>query len=306
MRYVDIKGTDMKVPRLAVGCMRISKMSVEEVETFIQTALDLGLNYFDHADIYGGGQCEMLFGQALAKHPEWREQMFIQDKCGIVPGMGYDLSRDHILEAVNGSLQRLQTDYLDVLLLHRPDVLMDPYEIAQAFDILYASGKVRYFGVSNMNPMQIRLIKKFCNQPIVINQLQYNVVHSGMMDCGINVNMKNDGAINRDGSILEYCYLHDITIQPWSILQASWEEGTYLDHPEYEALNEALETIGNHYGLDKAGCALSWILAHPSRMQPICGTTEIKHLKALAKACDVKMSREDFYALYKAAGKMLP
>lgn len=306
MRYVDIKGTDMKVSRLAVGCMRIAEMTVAEVEAFIQKALDLGLNFFDHADIYGGGRCEAVFGEALARHPQWREQMFIQDKCGIVPGMGYDLSCDHIIQSVNQSLERLQTDYLDVLLLHRPDVLMDPSEIAQAFDILYASGKVRFFGVSNMNPMQIRLIKKFCNQPIVINQLQYNVVNSGMIDCGINVNMKNNEAINRDGSVLEYCYLHDITIQPWSILQASWEEGTYLDNPDYKELNDALETIGKKYGLDKAGCALSWILAHPSRMQPICGTTNLNHLEALAKACDVKMKREDFYALYKASGKTLP
>lgn len=306
MRYVDIKGTDMKVSRLALGCMRIAGKSVDEVEELVKTALDLGINFFDHADIYGGGQSEKVFGEVLKKHPEWREKMFIQSKCGIVPGVCYDFSQSHILACVEKSLENLHTDYLDVLLLHRPDVLMDPQEVARTFDILHASGKVRYFGVSNMNPMQIRLIKKYCNQPIVIDQVQFNLVNSSMIDCGLNVNMTSQEAINRDGSLLEYCYLHDITIQPWSILQASWEKGTFIDHPDYQALNEKLSEIGAKYGLDKAAMSLAWILRHPSRMQPIAGTTNPEHLKALAKACDIKISREDFYALYLAGGKVLP
>ena len=306
MRYVDIKGTDIKASRIALGCMRISKKSVEEVEELVRTALDLGINFFDHADIYGAGASEKVFGEVLKRHPEWRKEMYIQSKCGIVPGVCYDFSQDHILKSVEQSLENLNTDYLDVLLLHRPDVLMDPAEVARTFDILHASGKVRYFGVSNMNPMQIRLIKKFCHQPIVINQVQFNLVNAGIMDSGINVNMKNPESIDDDGSLLEYCYLHDITIQPWSILQASWGEGTFINHPDYQALNDKLEEIGKKYDLDKVAMSVAWILRHPSRMQPIAGTTSPEHLKALAKAGDVKISREDFYALYKAGGKKLP
>lgn len=306
MRYVDIKGTNIKASRLALGCMRIGQMKVEDVEVLIQTALDLGINFFDHADIYGAGASEKVFGAALAKHPEWREKMIIQSKCGIRPGVCYDFSQKYILQQVDASLENLQTDYLDILLLHRPDVLMDPEEVARTFDILHASGKVKYFGVSNMNPMQIELIKKFSKQPIVINQVQFNLVNAGIIDCGINVNMTNNEAINRDGSLLEYCYLHDITIQPWSILQASWEKGTFIDHPDYKELNDKLEEVGQKYGLDKAAMSLAWILRHPSRMQPIAGTTNPERLKNLAKACDVKISREDFYALYLSNNRQLP
>ena len=306
MRYVDIKGTNIKASRIALGCMRIGQMEVEAVEELIETALELGINFFDHADIYGAGASEKVFGKALAKHPEWREKMIIQSKCGIVPGKCYDFSQKHILKCVDESLENLQTNYLDILLLHRPDVLMDPEEVARTFDILYASGKVKYFGVSNMNPMQIELIKKYSKHPIVINQVQFNLVNASMIDCGINVNMTNNEAINRDGSLLEYCYLHDITIQPWSILQASWEKGTFIDHPDYKELNDKLEELGAKYGLDKAAMSVAWILRHPSRMQPIAGTTNPERLKNLAKACDVKISREDFYALYLANNRQLP
>lgn len=306
MKYVDIKGTNIKASRLALGCMRIGQMEVEAVEELIETALELGINFFDHADIYGAGASEKVFGKALAKHPEWREKMIIQSKCGIVPGKCYDFSQKHILKCVDESLENLQTNYLDILLLHRPDVLMDPEEVARTFDILYASGKVKYFGVSNMNPMQIELIKKYSKHPIVINQVQFNLVNASMIDCGINVNMTNNEAINRDGSLLEYCYLHDITIQPWSILQASWEKGTFIDHPDYKELNDKLEELGAKYGLDKAAMSVAWILRHPSRMQPIAGTTNPERLKNLAKACDVKISREDFYALYLANNRQLP
>ena len=306
MKYVDIKGTNIKASRIALGCMRIGQMEVEAVEELIETALELGINFFDHADIYGAGASEKVFGKALAKHPEWREKMIIQSKCGIVPGKCYDFSQKHILKCVDESLENLQTNYLDILLLHRPDVLMDPEEVARTFDILYASGKVKYFGVSNMNPMQIELIKKYSKHPIVINQVQFNLVNASMIDCGINVNMTNNEAINRDGSLLEYCYLHDITIQPWSILQASWEKGTFIDHPDYKELNDKLEELGAKYGLDKAAMSVAWILRHPSRMQPIAGTTNPERLKNLAKACDVKISREDFYALYLANNGQLP
>lgn len=306
MQYMKIAQTDLEVSRLALGCMRLSSRSEEEVEELIRTALSLGINFFDHADIYGGGECEKIFGKVLAKHPEWRKKMIIQSKCGIVPGVMYDLSQAHILAQVERSLANLQTDYLDVLLLHRPDALMDPREVARAFDECYQRGWVRYFGVSNMNPRQIELIRKYSQHPIVINQLQFNLVNSGMIDAGINVNMKNQESLSHDDSVLDYCYYHEMTIQPWSILQASWEEGSFINHPSYEKLNKALAQMGQKYGLDKAAMSVAWILRHPSMMQPIAGTTSVAHLKDLVKACDVTISKEDWYSLYMASGKMLP
>lgn len=313
MKYINIKGTDLKASNIALGCMRIAYMPAEtreerinQVEELVKTALDLGINFFDHADIYGLGESEKLFGEVLKRNPQFREKMIIQSKCGIVPGKCYDFSQKHILECVDNSLQNLNTDYLDILLLHRPDVLMDPKEVADTFDILYTSGKVKYFGVSNMNPMQIELIKKYSKQPIVIDQVQFNLVNAGLVDCGINVNMTNHESINRDGSLLEYCQLNDITIQPWSILQASWEKGTFIDHPDYKELNDKLEEVGKKYGLDKAAMSVAWILRHPCHMQPIAGTTNPERLRNLVKASEVEISREDYYALYLANNRRLP
>lgn len=305
MKYIDIKNTDLKVSQIALGCMRIANMEVEQLEKLINQALELGINFFDHADIYGGGKSEELFGKVLAKNPDLRSKMIIQTKCGIRKGF-YDFSKEHIINSVNNSLQRLNTDYVDVLLLHRPDTLMDPKEVAEAFDELYNEGKVKYFGVSNMTPYQIELIQKYTKHPLVFNQLQFNVVNAGMVDSGINANMTNAGSVDHDGAVLEYCRLKDITIQPWSILQASWEKGTFLNHPDYEGLNNKLEELGNKYGLSKSAMSVAWILRHPANMQPIAGTTSCDHLVDLCKACDVEMSREDWYALYLSLDRPLP
>ena len=308
MKYIHVKNTDLEVSEIALGCMRLFPKSEEEVEEFVLKAMELGINFFDHADIYGGWNglpySEEVFGKVLAKHPELRSKMIIQSKCGIRQGY-YDFSKEHILEAVNESLRRLHTDYLDVLLLHRPDTLMDMEEVANAFDELKESGKVHYFGVSNMNAMQIELLKKYVHVPLVFNQLQFNVVHAGMIDAGLHVNMTTPQSIDHDGSLLEYCRLHDITIQPWSILQASWEKGTYIDNPEYEKLNVKLQELADKYKVTKAAIAVAWILRHPSRMQPIAGTTSTKHLEELCKACDIKLTREEWYSLY-LVDRMLP
>lgn len=304
MLYKQIEGTDLTVSRIALGCMRIADMQVDALETLVDKALSLGINFFDHADIYGGGKSEELFGEVLKKRPELREKMIIQTKCGICKGY-YDFSKEHILESVEKSLERLQCGYIDVLLLHRPDALMDPKEVAEAFHELQASGKVRYFGVSNMNAYQIERLQKYFKGKLLFNQLQFNVVHSGMIDSGFHVNMKDQEAIDRDGMLLDYCQLHDITIQPWSIVQASWEEGCFLDHPNYVSLNQKLEELSKTYGISKAAVSVAWILRHPAQMQPIAGTTSIKHLEDLCTACDVEMRREDWYALYLSTEKVL-
>ncbi|WP_041138047.1 aldo/keto reductase [Beduini massiliensis] len=305
MKYIDILNSDLKVSQIALGCMRIAGKTPEQLEQLIKKAMDLGINFFDHADIYGGGKSEEVFGEVLKKHPDWREKMIIQTKCGICKGY-YDFSKKHIIDSVNKSLERLQTDYVDVLLLHRPDALMDPQEVAEAFDELYENKKVKYFGVSNMTPYQIELIQKYTKHKLLFNQVQFNVVNAGMIDSGINANMTNPQSIDHDGGILDYCRIHDITIQPWSILQASWEKGTFLNHPDYQKLNDLLKTLGEKYGVNPSTLSLAWILRHPASMQPIAGTTSPEHLEELCQAVDIELSREDWYALYLSVDRPLP
>lgn len=306
MKYFQLPHTDLKVSRLALGCMRIADKSVEQVEELVKTALDLGINFFDHADIYGGGKSEELFGEVLKKHPEYREKMIIQTKCAIVPGKRYDFSKEHIVKSVDASLKRLNTDYVDILLLHRPDALCDPKEVAEAFDELYEQKKVKYFGVSNHTPLQMELIQKYTKHPIIINQLQLSIVHSVMIDSGLNMNMKEAWAQDKDGGVLDYCRLKDITIQPWSVVQASWEEGTFLDNPNYQKLNDVMKELADEYHVTKGAIAIAWLLRHPACMQPILGTTSPIHLQEMVKACDVELTRQQWYDLYLASDKPLP
>lgn len=306
MEYIQLPKTDLKVSRIALGCMRIADKSVEEVEMLVQKALELGINFFDHADIYGGGKSEKLFGDVLKKHPEYREKMVIQTKCGIVPGKRYDFSKEYIINCVNESLKRLNVDYVDILLLHRPDALCDPQEVAEAFIELYESHKVRYFGVSNHTPYQIQLLEKYCPYPIIINQLQLSIVHSVMIDSGLNMNMKEDWAQDKDGGILDFCRLNDITIQAWSVVQASWAEGTFIDHPAYEKLNDVLDSLAKEYHVTKSTIAIAWILRHPASILPIVGTTSLKHLEESVKAVDIHLTRQQWYDLYLASDKPLP
>lgn len=305
MQYITIPHSDLRVSKLALGCMRISGLSVDDVEKLVLKALDLGVNFFDHADIYGGGESEVKFGEVLKRHPELRERMIIQTKCGICQGY-YDLSKEHIIASVDKSLQRLGIEDIDILLLHRPDALMDPKEVASAFDELYESGKVHYFGVSNMTPGQIEKIQKHTKHPILFNQLQFNVVNAGMIDQGIFANMTDPHAIDHDGGILDYCERKEITIQPWSILQASWEKGSYLNHPDYQKLNDCLQQLSEKYQVSKSAIALAWILRYPTDMQPIAGTTSPKHLEELVQAFDIELSRQDWYALYLSVDRVLP
>lgn len=306
MKQIKIANSDLNASEISLGCMRISDMTNQEISNLIHTALDEGINFFDHADIYGGGKSESKFSEALDMNPRLREQMILQTKCGIIRQGYYDFSKEHILEAVDGSLKRLQTDYVDVLLLHRPDALVEPEEVAQAFDILQSSGKVRYFGVSNQNPMQIELLRKFVKQKILINQLQLSIMFTGMIDAGINVNMKIEPSIDRDGSILDYCRLNDITIQPWSPFQYGFFSGVFLDNEKFPELNQKINAIAAAKGVANSAIAIAWILRHPARMQPIVGTTNANRLKEICKASDVSLTRPEWYEIYKAAGNKLP
>jgi predicted oxidoreductase len=305
MENINIGGSGLVTSAIVAGCMRISKMSQEDASRFVNTALDNGINMFDHADIYGGGKSEEVFAQAVGMNPTVREKLFIQDKCSIRKGF-FDCSKEYILQSVDGMLKRLNTEYLDMLLIHRPDSLMEPEEIASAFDVLESSGKVRKFGISNQNSMQIELISKYVKQKLVANQLQLSIAHTGMIDSGINVNMRNDSAMDRDGNILEYCRLKDITIQAWSPLQYGFFEGTFLGHEKFPEINRVLDRIAADRGVASSAVAIAWILRHPAKMQVIVGTTNSQRLAEMSKACDVKLTREEWYEIYRSAGNILP
>lgn len=304
MKQIDIGKSGLMASAVGIGCMRIPELSARELENLIRTALDGGINLFDHADIYGGGQCESLFGQVLAEHPELREQMVLQSKCGIRQGF-YDLSREHILSSVDGILRRLHTDYLDLLLLHRPDSLMEPEEIAEAFDNLAGSGKVRFFGVSNMNPAQIALIQSALGQRLVANQMQFSLARSGLVDSGIHANVPSVQD-SRDESVLEYCCLKHITIQTWSPLQYGFFQGTFLGSEKYPELNAQLNALAEQYGVTPGAIAVSWILRHPARMQVICGSKNPRRISEYVAAAQIELSRQEWYSLYCAAGNDLP
>lgn len=312
MKTVNIGNSGIFGSRIALGCMRINAINIDEAEHLVKNALDLGINFFDHSDIYAGGYSEELFGKVLKNCPTLREKMFVQSKCGIVrkDGIGeniaFDFTEKHILEAVEGSLKRLNTDHLDVLLLHRPDALVEPEEVASAFDKLKKAGKVLHFGVSNQTPMQIELLRKYLNVPLIANQLQLNVVECGMINQGLNTNMRNTESFMHDGSIMEYSRITDMTIQAWSPLQIGLFEGTYIDNPEYSRLNESLDRLAQKYGVAKTAIAVAWILRHPAKAQVIVGTVHYRHLREIVDADKVELTREEWYELYRCAGHPLP
>lgn len=305
MNKVKIARCDLQASEIALGCMRIADLPDQEIATLVHTALGEGINLFDHADIYGGGRSEARFAEALDMTSSLRQRLILQTKCGIGSGF-YDFSKEHILESVDGSLQRLRTDYVDVLLLHRPDALVEREEVAEAFTTLETSGKVRYFGVSNHNPMQIELLAKFVQQPLIINQLQISITNTGMIDAGLNVNMEIDASIDRDGSILDYCRLKEITIQPWSPFQYGFFAGAFLNNDKFPALNRTIDEIAASRGVTNSAVAIAWLLRHPAHMQPIVGTTNPVRVKDICKASDVKLTRKEWYDIYLAAGNKIP
>lgn len=308
MEKMKIGTSNLEASRIAFGCMSLgggwnkNPISLEdENKAFaaVDCALENGINFFDHADIYCLGKSEEVFSRILDKRPRLRENLILQSKCGInafakVPH--YDFSKDYILNAVDGILNRLKTDYLDVLLLHRPDSLVEPEEVAEAFDILKTSGKVRHFGVSNHNAMQIKLLNKCLNQPLIINQLEISLANSGVIDEGMNVNSNTNPGLMRSFGTLEYCRLHDITPQAWSPLAG----GRLLDDriEKYRRLNTVLEEYSKKYGVKKGAIVIDWLLRHPAKIQPIIGTRSIERIEGICEGSHVKLTREEWYNLY--------
>lgn len=305
MRKIRLGTSNLEVPVVAVGCMRINSLDKAEAERFVGASLEQGANFFDHADIYGKGTCEEIFAEAVGMTSSVREGLILQSKCGIREGT-FDFSKEHILASVDGILKRLKTDYLDVLLLHRPDTLVEPEEVAEAFDTLETSGKVRHFGVSNQHPNQIELLKKYVNQPLVANQLQLSITNTTMIKSGINVNMEIPEAVDRDGHILDYCRLHEITIQPWSPFQYGFFEGVFLGSDKFPELNAKIDEVAEHHSVSNTTIAIAWLLRHPAKMQPVTGTMNIERLTDCCRASEVDLSREEWYDIYRAAGNKLP
>lgn len=317
MKTITWGNTHVQTSAVALGIMRLLRLDVSQAADLLTAAHDQGVTHIDSADIYGVGQSETIFGDALKRSGLRREDLFIQSKGGIVPdpakssgevalGQRYDFSKQHLIDAVDGILQRMQLDYLDAFLLHRPDPLMDPAEIAAAFDQLQQSGKVRYFGVSNFNPQQVALVQSAVSQKLMANQLQFGVGHTGPIDFGLHTNMTDDASINHDGGIIEYSRLHQMTIQAWSPFQYGLFAGTFIDNPAFSDLNAALQTLADRYQTNKSAIATAWILRHPANMQVILGSMNPVHLKESLAGSDITLTRQEWYDVYLAAGNSLP
>ncbi len=313
MKYIDVGG--IKASKLALGCMRIADKPIENIARLVSAALDIGINLFDHADIYGGGKCEQLYGELIKNRPSLRERMVLQTKCGIMSGR-YNLGYNHIIESVEGSLKRLNTDRIDILLLHRPDTLMRPEEIARAFDRLERDGKVLRFGVSNFSVMQTEYLQSVVNQKLYVNQMQLSPAFCPIIDAGINVNTSSPAAVDRDGGLLEYCRMRGITIQTYGTMQCEFtdESGYFYSgafttdaaKKKYFALNFCIDGLAQKYNTTKEAVAVAWILHHPANMQAVIGTTLDRHLTDYKDCCEVPLDDREWYEIYRAAGHTLP
>lgn len=306
MKTIKLGKSDILVPAVAVGCMRIADMENDDLVNHLNYCIEQGLNFFDHADIYGGGNCEKVFAKAFKETGFKREDVILQSKCGIRKGM-YDFSKDYILDSVDGILSRLETDYLDMLVLHRPDALVEPEEVAEAFDILQNSGKVKNFGVSNHRPMQIELLKQYVNQDILVNQLQFGIGHSGMVTAGLEANMLTDGSVDRDGSVLDYCRVNKITVQAWSPFLYGFFKGVFIgDKENFAELNDLLDELSEKYDATPTAVATAWVLRHPANIQMIAGTTNTDRMAEIVKGSQINLTREEWYKIYLSVGHILP
>lgn len=306
MEYCKLQGR--KSSRVVMGCMRIGDKPLQQTEELIKTAVSLGVNTFDLADIYGNGNCEKVFGVAMRDIGLARDSYIIQTKCGIRKtemGKWFDFSKKHILSSVEGSLKRMNTDYIDMLLLHRPDTLVEPDEVADAIETLLGDGKIRAVGVSNFSALQIKLLENY-GVNIAANQVQFSLAHTPLVDAGMNVNMYNDEAVQRAGDTLEYCRTRGIALQAWSPLGYGFLEGIFIGNEQFPRLNATLEVMAEEKGCTPAALALAWILRHPAFAQVVTGTTSPERMRALCSATDVTLTREEWYKLYLSGERVLP
>jgi len=316
MKLMRIGNTSLKASRIALGCMRLSDDRNESIAT-LRAALDQGINFFDHADIYGGGRREEAFAAIWNEVPGLRDRIVLQSKCGIrfagepdehAPTR-YDFSYEHIIQSVDGSLNRLKTDHLDILLLHRPDALVEPEEVARAFDRLKQEGKVRFFGVSNHTASQIQFLHKYIDQPLVANQLQLSIVHTHLIDEGIAMNRGDYLEPTRGEGTLEFCRTQGITIQAWSPLAGGVISGKTLAKPDerIEKTAALVARMAGDKGVSKGAIVIAWLLRHPAHIQPIIGTMNPARIAGACQADGIELTREEWYSLFAAGrGKSLP
>jgi predicted oxidoreductase len=310
MKTIELSGIERPAPNVVLGLMRIQDLDDDAVRTLVRTARDAGIDFFDHADIYGRDLhgCEVRFAEAMKLTPSERAEITIQTKAGIVrEGPYFDFSYEHIVESVEGSLRALQTDYIDVLLLHRPDALVEPDEVARAFDELHAAGKVKAFGVSNHTPGQIDLLRRSVTQPIVANQVQLSVTHAPIVAQGVAMNMGDlDQSISRDNGIVDYCRLNGITLQAWSPFQARFFNGVFLGSDDYPELNAVIDRLAAQYDVPAIAIATAWITRHPAQMQVVLGTTTPQRVADAALGSEIPLTRAEWYELFRAAGHTVP
>ncbi|WP_108396335.1 aldo/keto reductase [Devosia submarina] len=309
MKLYKVPQADLTVSSVVLGLMRIADMEDEAIRELFDTAVETGITVFDHADIYGGERhrCEERFGQAVSLSKSDRERILIQSKVGIRRGW-FDFSREHILNTVDESLAALQTDYLDVLLLHRPDTLVEPEEVAEAFEALHSAGKVRHFGVSNHTPGQIELLKSAVRQPLLFNQVQLSMTHSNLIAQGVAANMGgSDQSITRDIGLLDYSRLNGVMLQAWSPFQKGFFDGVFVgDRENYPELNDELDRLAEAYKVTPTGIAVAWITRHPANIQVVLGTTKPSRVRESAAGSDVQLTREEWYRLFRLAGHIVP
>lgn len=311
MKTFTMPGTDILAPNVVLGLMRIADKSEDDIRALVRTARDAGIDFVDHADVYGGElhDCERRFADAMALSPSQRDEITIQTKAGIVTdGPYYDFSYDHLVQSAERSLAALRTDRIDILLLHRPDALVEPEEVARAFDALESSGKVRAFGVSNHTPGQIDLLRKYVRQPIVANQLQLSITHAPIVAQGVAANMlaEQQAATLDGGGIVDYCRLHDITIQAWSPFQAGFFTGVFLGSSDYPELNAVIDRLAGRYDVPAIAIATAWITRHPALMQVVLGTTNPERVAGAAQGSELPLTRAEWYELFRAAGHLVP
>ena len=311
--------------RLIYGCMGLGgpwdgtsygAAEIDQAAAVIDAAQGIGIGLFDHADIYRNGKSEAVFGEVLARSQGLREKITLQTKCGIRLGerglqTHYDLSREAILERVNESLKRLQTDYVDVLLLHRPDPLMDPREVADAVGQLMAEGKVRQLGVSNMSAAQIAFLQDALETPIVANQLEMSLLRSDWLEGTVLVNHPADAGYSFPHGTLEYCMSKGIELQAYgSLAQGRYTGARSGDlSPAESATATMLEDLAGVHGTTPESVLLAWLMKHPARISPVVGTTNPARISACADAAAVagKMTRAQWYGLWTTArGSNLP
>ncbi|WP_040515653.1 aldo/keto reductase [Paraglaciecola polaris] len=311
------------VSALAYGCMGlgggwdakpVSRANIAQANDCVNTALESGINFFDHADIYTLGKAEQVFGEVLAQRPELRKRIYIQSKCGIrfSDDQGpkrYDLSADWIRESVEGSLRRLNTDYLDVLMLHRPDPLMQAEEIARVFDELRSAGKVHYFGVSNMHHHQIAYLQQALDAPLVANQIEASLLKQDWIDEGVYAGNSDGQDINFNAGTLEYCRREHMQLQSWgSLAQGLYSGRAVSDKSEAVIRTSVLVAkLAAAYNVSPEAIVLAWLIRHPANIQPVIGSTDCGRIAGASQAGNITLSREHWYALYESAkGMELP